>query len=82
MRHVGYLLSYVYSRDASWHPRSKAGGRTLVFHACNPNDLCLAACSRTIMLNDESERELSNVPVQLRCSKPACRKAFKAMEAP
>lgn len=79
---MSFSLAYVYSRDASWHPRSKANGRTLVFHACNPDDMALAACSRMIALNEYNEQTLDQVAVQLRCSKPACRKAFRAMETP
>lgn len=46
----------VYIRDASWHPRSDAGGKMPRYHFPHPDDVCMAACSPTrIVLLETSE---------------------------
>lgn len=75
---------HVYRRDASFHPRSKAGGKSMVYHAPRPGDPALAACSRMIMLLDDpgaGERPIDLDEHQL-CSRPACQDLMNASYKP
>jgi hypothetical protein len=73
----------LFLRDASWHPRSKPGGRMPSYHLGRVDDRAFAFCSTRIVLIDDAPvdvRDLREVEICRRCL-PEVRRQLAALAA-
>lgn len=77
-----YRADRLYSRDAAWTKRSgRPNSVPTRYHVPSVADPARAACSRRIVLDEDSEIE-ANQMVILHCAKPACAERIAALQPP